>query len=405
MEKAWVITPYDVTRDLPICHMNQPKRPHLIMLGAGHAHLQVIKQWAASDLPEVDITLISPHPVQTYSGMIPGWVAGTYPLELCSIDIRPWLESTGIRWVEDQAVRLDPDHKQIFIRSKPNEAIDFDFISIDIGSSMSLAQLERLIPGASGRVLPIRPMDQFVKYWQIALEMASNRRLDISIVGAGAAGVEVALACRAKLHSINAKASVSLLTGSPGGLLNIYPKRVQVKAREALQAADVTVLPHRCTRLEDGAIVLENGLRLNCDLPIIATGAMAPEWLTKTGLALDENGYILVNSHQQSVSHAHVFACGDIATRSDLPHAKSGVYAVRAGEAMGDQLLAAIQGADLSDIQVRKRSLNLLNTANRRAIASYGPFCSSGWLMWQLKNFIDKRYIRSFQKPPTRNKG
>lgn len=381
--------------------MNPSNRQHLVLLGAGHAHLQVVQQWRDIAPQDTDVTLISPHPVQTYSGMMPGWVAGTYSIEDCQTDIRPWVAHAGIRWIQDTCVSLDANTKRLYVRGDSMQPIAFDQISIDIGSSMSLAQLERLIPGASGRVLPIRPMDQFVKYWEIAINMARNRPLDISIIGAGAAGVEIALACKAKLRQAKATASVSLLTGGADHLLRQFPKGVRKSALRALQDAGVTVLPHRCVRLEDGAIELENGLKLNCDLPIVAIGSMAPDWLAATGLALDPQGYISVNETHQSISHPHVFACGDIASRVDQSHAKSGVYAVRVGEHMGLQLATSLKDEPLQKIPLKRHTLNILNTANQRAIASYGPLSFSGWLAWRLKNYIDQKYIRSLRQAPT----
>ncbi|MEY2994703.1 MAG: hypothetical protein RL357_1638, partial [Pseudomonadota bacterium] len=153
---------------------------------------------------------------------------------------------------------------------------------------------------------------------------------------------------------------------------------------------------------ENGSVILDNKLRLKCDLPIVATGSMAPVWLKDTDLALDERGYIEVNAYQQSTSHTFVFACGDVASRNDVSHPKSGVYAIRAGEQMAEQLSSSLRRGQLKEIKVQPRSLNILNTGNRRAIASYGDWSTSGWLAWLLKDYIDRRYIKSFQTLPTR---
>ena len=70
---------------------------HLLLLGAGHAHVQVLKRYAElvrhGALPP-KITLVTPHPRQLYSGMVPGFVAGHYALEQCVIALEPLLAGT-----------------------------------------------------------------------------------------------------------------------------------------------------------------------------------------------------------------------------------------------------------------------------------------------------------------------
>jgi NADH dehydrogenase FAD-containing subunit len=48
---------------------------HLVLLGAGHAHLQVLLALAQAPLPGARITLVSPFAEFLYSGMVPGVVA------------------------------------------------------------------------------------------------------------------------------------------------------------------------------------------------------------------------------------------------------------------------------------------------------------------------------------------
>ena len=386
----------------PTSPIRRSERKHLVLLGAGHAHLQVIKQWPEFAPRYAQVTLISPDPIQLYSGMMPGWVAGRYQLNECQIDVRPWLERAGIHWIQDACVGLDAGGRLLHLQDPASEPVAFDRLSIDIGSSMSLAQLEATMPGAKGRVLPIRPMGLFAAHWEAAIERAKERRIDICIVGAGAAGVELALACKAKLKSVRAQATVTLLTGGTEHLLRQYSRRVQDFATQALERAGVSVLTQRCVGFEDGAIVLENNLRLKSDLPIMTTGSMAPAWLGDSDLALDQRGYIEVNAHQQSSSHPHVFACGDIASRNDIEHPKSGVYAIRAGAQMADQLAASLRGGALKEIAVQRRSLNILNTSDGRAIATYDGWSMSGRLAQILKDYIDRRYVQSFQTLSTR---
>ncbi len=96
------------------------------------------------------------------------------------------------------------------------------------------------------------------------------------------------------------------------------------------------------SRVESGAVITEDEHTIATDAALIATGASAAAWLRDTGLALDDLGFIAVNSHLQSISHPFVFAAGDVATLIETPRPKSGVYAVRAAPPLAHNLIAAL---------------------------------------------------------------
>jgi hypothetical protein len=137
-----------------------------------------------------------------------------------------------------------------------------------------------------------------------------------------------------------------------------YPQAVQARVQRALRRLNVTLIPETCVGVEVGALLLANGARLVCDAPVLAVGTQAPAWLADSGLALDEAGYLAVNAFQQSTSHPRVFAAGDVASRVDVPHARNGVHAVRAGVPLLANLRAAMHRTP-PDLAVPRRRLRL----------------------------------------------
>ena len=69
----------------------------LLLLGAGHAHVQVLARMAQSPWAGAQVTLVAPYDRQLYSGMVPGFVAGHYTLEECVIPLEPLVRHSGIR--------------------------------------------------------------------------------------------------------------------------------------------------------------------------------------------------------------------------------------------------------------------------------------------------------------------
>jgi len=78
----------------------------LVMVGGGHAQLSVLKVLVTRRSADVEAVLVTPSAHQTYSGMLPGWMAGHYSLSDCMIDLRPLAEAAGVRLVMDSVVVL-----------------------------------------------------------------------------------------------------------------------------------------------------------------------------------------------------------------------------------------------------------------------------------------------------------
>jgi NADH dehydrogenase FAD-containing subunit len=120
-----------------------------------------------------------------------------------------------------------------------------------------------------------------------------------------------------------------------------------------------------------------------------------------SGLALDGKGFIVTGPTLQSGSHPEVFAAGDVASRIDAPHAKSGVYAVRAGPPLAANLRLWCALGEAGGVQLRRhmpqaRTLNLVSCGARRAIASWGPWSAEGRWVWWWKNHIDRAFVARY---------
>jgi NADH dehydrogenase FAD-containing subunit len=77
----------------------------------------------------------------------------------------------------------------------------------------------------------------------------------------------------------------------------------------------------------------------------------------------------------------------------DRPLPKSGVYAVRAGAALADNVLRRLAGQGPVAWDAPVRTLNLLSLGERSAIASWGPLAVQGRWVWRWKDRIDRRFM------------
>ena len=369
---------------------------HLVLLGAGHAHVQVLHGLAQHKLADdVAVTLVAPHPRQLYSGMVPGFVAGHYTLADCMIPLDGLLARSRVIYVQGSAAAVNAEARTVTLAS--GKTLPYDWLSLDTGPVMDREKIELQMPGAREHALFVRPIEAFGQLWPRVMAMAQQKKMRLVVVGAGAAGLELAMAAAHALRgSLLAPGSrVTLLSGAqvPGAS---YPAGVQRRIARALQRLRIEVLAESCVGLHAGGMRLGNGQRLACDVPLLALGAQAPAWLSGSGLALDEGGFVAVNAYQQSTSHPAVFAAGDVASRIDAPHARSGVYAVRAGPPLLANLRAASQGKPLKPYRPQARTLNLLSCGGRHAIAVWGDLAVEGAWVWRWKNRIDREFVARY---------
>jgi selenide,water dikinase len=147
--------------------------------------------------------------------------------------------------------------------------------------------------------------------------------------------------------------------------------------------------------IEPGPVVVSSASRQEFDTVVMATGAAAPPWLRATALATDERGFVLVDAGLRSVSHPEVFAAGDCATLRDAPQPKSGVYSVRQGATLEENLRNLVARAPLERYAPRAKALALISCGEKYAIAERGSWTAEGAWIWRWKNWIDRRWMRS----------
>lgn len=364
-----------------------PKSLRVVLAGGGHAHLAVLKDWQLNPLGSARCTLITPHRTMLYSGMVPGWIEGIYLKADLEIDIGTLADAAGVELVCDPIVGLDAARRSLTLAS--GRRVEYDILSLAVGGELAS------LPLAHARaLLKVRPLEQFLTAWRSYELARSGSSQRIAVIGGGAAGVEIALAIAARFASDPLVAEIVLFAG-PEGVLAGHAEEVRSRARSSLAVRGVETLNILIeTKGGDGV----GGGFGDFDLVIAATGTVPPSWLATSGLALGPGGGVAVGPDMRSVSHPNVLAAGDVSERTDRVLARSGVHAVKAGPVLSTNLRAIAERGKLVAHQPRKRTLYLISIGNRAAILSWGRFSAQGGWVWRLKNLIDRRFVRTYQR-------
>jgi selenide, water dikinase len=383
--------------------METAQPPHeIVLLGAGHTHAHIIRMWRRQRPRDVRLTCVSDFPIATYSGMLPGTLAGLYAREQMEIDLVRLCAWAGVRFLRAEATGLDRQRHEVLFDDHP--ALRFDTLSIGIGSipgGRDALACNTDADGMSGPVA-IKPMQTFIerlgRRLRRAAEQAADRRLRVAVVGAGVAGIEIVLALTPHIEEFLGQVPRLILIDRHRRIARGLPDGAARLAERALHARGVElILEQGVHSIREGELELSDGRRLGADVVLWATGAEAPPLLRRLGLPTDDAGFLRTLSTLQSVTEESIFAVGDSGTIDDCPTPKAGVYAVRQGPVLWKNLLRRLDGRALVEYRPQRSFLKLLSTGDTRAIVVYDRVSASGRWCWLLKDWIDRRFVARYQ--------
>lgn len=376
-----------------------PAGRDIVLIGGGHAHVQVMTAFARAPSPGLRLTLVSDRAATPYSGMLPGHIAGLYARDEMHIDLVALARATGTSLILSPAVGLDRAARAVLFADRP--PLPYDVVSFDVGVTPDLAP----IAGAAELGLAVKPIGALLD--KIDALLAAARAPDgprrLNVVGAGAAGVELAIALRLRLdyearrdgRDPGATAVALLGAGDLAPALNSGARR---RIARALARAGVAFHPDfRVVAVEAGAVIAADGRRLPGDAALFATAARAPAWLAATGLPCAPDGSLFIDASLRVMGESAIFAVGDCALNVDAPRPRAGVFAVRQGPVLAENLRRAALGQQPRRYRAQTAFLTLLLSGDRTAIAARGGwFSAEGPLVWRWKDRIDRAFMARF---------
>ena len=159
----------------------------LVLIGGGHANVQILKKLCMNRIKGVHTILISENFEATYSGMTPGYIHRDFSLEEISIDLQRLCFNAGATFIKDKVIKLETGNKKVSLQNFPS--INYDLLSINTGSISNTRgiKIEKL-----SKFYFAKPISSLVNNLVQIDQIISKKRCRISIIGGGVASYELA---------------------------------------------------------------------------------------------------------------------------------------------------------------------------------------------------------------------
>lgn len=354
--------------------MANPSSKHLVLVGAGRAHLQLMRALAQHGAANLRLTLVAPQPYYIVPALLPAYISGQCDIGALCRPIDTLVELSGATYAPGRVVALDAAGRRVQLSS--GDALHYDVLCVNEEPAFERDLIEHYIPGARQNAMFVRPYAAFLQLWSQVQAMAQARPVQFALIGNDALTVELAMALTTVLSQLRG-GGVTLVAGE-GALLADYPPALRRRVLARLRALNITVLPEHCVRIDNGAVHLSGGGVLMCDAPLFALAAPQPHWLAEGGLQCDEEGFLVLNERLQSESHRQIFVVPE-----DAP--------LDIGPALEANMRCALDGGQLRAMPRSSEWLHLLDSGGGEAIAAFGPMSFEGSGVWRYKMRRERR--------------
>ena len=236
-------------------------------------------------------------------------------------------------------VIIAPFHDEDGGEVVPERRIGYDTLVIAVGSTAN----DFGTPGAQDHCLFLDSLNQARRFHNLMLnaflrknhdaQSGNGHELPITIIGAGATGVELAAELRLAsrelpIYGMNPlrpeDVSITVVEAADR-ILPALPARLSEAATRELDHQNVRVMTGEpVSEVRDGVVVLKDGTEIASEMTIWAAGIKAPAFLAELeGLEVNRSNQLVVEQTLQTTQDANIFAFGDCAAcpqpDSDLP--------------------------------------------------------------------------------------
>jgi len=351
---------------------NSDDGPAVLVVGGGFAGMSALPVLARS---RARVTLLDRNVYSTFQPLL--YQVATAGLTSADVAYPLW-SATGRRHAtfrKAELVGLDLSRRVAILDT--GEELAYDYLIVATGVSAAFFG----VSGAAENSLSlytrrdaIALRNQLMDALEKRNEGLTDPELDVTIVGGGATGVELA-GTLAELRNValpavfpevdRSKFRVRLIEMGPV-LLAPYHDKLRRYTRQQLIDRGVEVLLNTAIKeVHPGSVVLADGSEHRSDITVWAAGVHGPDAGWTSALPHGKGGRIQVGADLQVVGQERVFATGDVAICEEDPVAQLAQPAIQEGRHAAEQVVRRIAGQPTSPFRYHDKGT--MATIGRRS--------------------------------------
>ncbi|CAG36031.1 NAD(P)/FAD-dependent oxidoreductase [Desulfotalea psychrophila] len=365
---------------------------NLVLIGGGHAHMLTLSKLETFIAKGYRVTVIQPSDYHYYSGMGPGMLGGTYEADDIRFATKKQVEGKGGKFIRAHASRIDPEEQIVYL-AESEEKVSYDILSCNAGSYVP----KDIVEGDGANVFSAKPIEELSRAKETILEKLAEGAVSIAVLGGGPAAVEIA----GNIHQLGKRRGgrqpqIRLFTGP--NFMSAKPAKVQKLVRRLLLAKGIEIIEEGYVqRVADGQIRVAD-VSYKADIIFPAIGVRPSKIFSISGVDVGPDGGLKVNTFLQSTSHPNIFGGGDCIYFEEQPLDKVGVYAVRQNLLLYNNLMASLEEKPLEKFSSGGDYLLIYNLGDGEGVLSKWSITFSGRIAFALKDYIDRKFIKTFQE-------
>lgn len=336
-----------------------------------------------------ETVVVQPSQYHYYSGMGPGMLGSTYEPDQIRFDTRGQVEQRGGTFIENAAVHIDPIRRSVTLGD--GSTISYDVLSCNTGSQVVSETSDH-----DDCIIPAKPISGFIQARKTITDLIAKKSVHIGIVGGGPSAVELACNVRQLADRNNGRhVRITLFAGRR--VFSGKPSRLRRIITRFLAKRDIVTIEGSYVDAVKQGFVSIDQTDVACDLIFVATGVSPAALFRQSGLTTSDGDGLAVNEYLQSINYENIFGGGDCIDFVNAPLDKVGVYAVHQNPILLHNILAHLKGEPLRAFSPGGDYLLIYNMGGRQGIFIRDPVIFSGPLAFWIKDFIDRRFIHTYQ--------
>ncbi|HEX9064979.1 MAG TPA: NAD(P)/FAD-dependent oxidoreductase [Streptosporangiaceae bacterium] len=366
-------------------------KPVVLVVGCGFGGLATLKDLSS----DFDVIILDRNIYTTFQPLLyQVATAGLAPSDV-AYSVRAIASKHGARFRRGELSTISPAARTVTLAD--GSQIGYDYLILAAGVTAAFYGVAGAAEHSRGlytRSDAIALRDELMGGLEQLATAGHRARLEITIVGGNATGVEMAgslaelrnTALRSAYPDIDRDQVEIRLVEQQDDLLGPYQPRLRRYAADQLRRRGVDVrLGAAIKEVTADAILLDTGERLRSDLTVWAAGVQAPETVRSWGLEQGKAGRLLVEPDLRVKGQDRIFAVGDLAADEQQPLPQLAQPALQMGRHAARQVCRLAAGQPTEKFSYHDKGI--MATIGRRSAVvelAWGPKFRGtlAWLAW-----------------------